>query len=118
MAAPNMANVTTMYGTTAVLAASTTLANVMVNASASGNVFKVNMISVSNYSASAVTSNVVIQRSSVNYYLAGSISIPANSTLVVTGKDTMFYMIEGDQLMANVSANTSASVTAGYEIIY
>jgi hypothetical protein len=118
MAAPNMANVTTMYGTTAVLAASTTLANVMVNAAASGNVFKVNVISVSNYSNAAITSNVVIQRSSVNYYLAGNISVPANSTLVVTGKDTMFYMIEADQLMANVSANTSVSVTASYEIIY
>ena len=118
MAAPNMANVTTMYGTTAVLAASTTLANVMVNAAASGNVFKVNMISVSNYTSSAVTSNVVIQRSSVNYYLAGNISVPANSTLVVTGKDTMFYMIEADQLMANVSSNSAVSVTASYEIIY
>ena len=118
MAAPNMANVTTMYGTTAVLAGSTTLANVMVNATGSGNVFKVNMVSVSNYTNAAVTSNVVIQRSAVNYYLAGNISIPANSTLVVTGKDTMFYMIEADQLMANVSANTSVSVTASYEIIY
>lgn len=117
MAAPNMVNVTTMTGTTAVLSATTTLANVMVNGAASGNVFKVNSITVANYSNAAVTSNVIIQRSSVSYYLAGNISIPANATLVVTGKDTMFYMIEADQLMANVSANSSISVVASYEII-
>jgi hypothetical protein len=117
MAAPNMVNVTTMTGTTAVLAATTVLSNVAVNSAASGNVFKVNSITLANYSNATVTSNVVVQRSSVNYYLAGNISIPANSTLVVTGKDTMFYMLEADQLMANVSANTSISVLASYEII-
>jgi hypothetical protein len=117
MAAPNMANVTTMFGTTAVLAANTVLSNVAVNASASGNVFKVNSITVANYSNAAVTSNVVIQRSSVNYFIAGNISVPAFGTLVVTGKDTMFYMLEADQLMANVSANTTSHVIASYESI-
>lgn len=117
MAAPNLVNVTTMTGTTAVLAASTVLSNVMVNSAASGNVFKVNMVTIANYTNVAITSNVVMQRSSTNYFLAGNISIPANSTLVVSGKDTMFYMIEGDQLMANVSANTSASVLSSYEVI-
>ena len=117
MAAPNLANVTTMTGTTAVLAATTVLANVMVNSAASGNVFKINTVTVANYTSGAITSNVVVQRSSVNYFLAGNISIPAFSTLVVSGKDTMFYMLEGDQLMTNVSANTSATVLSSYEVI-
>lgn len=117
MANPNIVNVTTIYGNTQMILGTTTLSNVMVNATGSNSIIKVNDVIVSNYSNVAVTSNVVIQRSSVNYYLSGNISVPAFSTLVVTGKDTAIYMLEGDQLMANVSANTSAHVIASFETI-
>ena len=117
MANPNIVNVTTIYGNTQPLVATTTLANVMVNAAASNSIIKVNDVIVTNYSNASITSNVVIQRSATQYYLAGNISIPSYSTLVVTGKDTAFYMLEGDQLMANVSANTSAHVIASFETI-
>ena len=117
MANPNIVNVTTIYGNTQPLIATTLLSNVMVNAAASNTVIKVNDVIVSNYSNAAVTSNVVIQRSATNYYLAGNISVPAFSTLVVTGKDAAFYMLEGDRLMANVSANTTAHVIASFETI-
>lgn len=117
MSNPNIVNVTTIYGNTQMILGTTVLSNVMVNSAASNAIIKVNDIVVTNYSNAAVTSNVAIQRSTVNYFLAGNISVPAYSTLVVTGKDTAFYMLEGDQLMANVSANTAAHVIASFETI-
>ena len=117
MANPNIVNVTTIYGNTALSALTTATANVLTNSSGSNSVYKLNDISISNYSAATITGNVMLNRSATAYYFAGNISIPAYSTLVVVGKDTGVYMIEGDVLQANVSANSSAHLIASYEQI-
>ena len=117
MANPNIVNVTSIYGNTSVAALTTSTANIVTNAAASNNVVKLNLVSVSNYTNASITSNVMLNRSSTIYYLAGNIVVPANSTLVVTAKDTGLYMLEGDVLQANVSANSSASMVASFETI-
>jgi len=117
MANPNIVNVTTIYGNTAVAALTTATSNVVTNAAASGTVVKLNTVTVANYTSSAVTANVMLNRSSTTYYMAGNISVPANSTLVVLAKDTGIYMLESDVLQANVSANSSASMIASFETI-
>jgi hypothetical protein len=106
-----------MTGKTAQALLTTVTSNVITNSAASSTVDKLNNIILSNYTSSAVTANVMINRSSTLYYLGGNISIPANSTLVLLGKDTAIYLEEGDVLQANVSANTSISMSASYEII-
>lgn len=117
MANPNMANVTAIYGKLAVNALTTSTANVITNAAASNTVVKLNTVSVSNYSNAAVYANVMVNRSSVVYYVAGNVSVPAQTTLVVLARDTTVYMEEGDVLQANVSANSAASIVSSYEII-
>jgi hypothetical protein len=117
MAAPNIVNVSTIFGRTALAAVTTTLANVVTNATNSGTVVKLNDVMVSNFTSSAITTNVVVGRGSTLFYLAGSMSVPANSALMVIAKDTVIYMEEGDYLQANASASTSAHITASYEII-
>jgi hypothetical protein len=117
MANPNIVNVTTIYGQTALAALTTVTANVVTNSSGSNQVFKMDTIILSNYTSSAVGANVVINRSATTYYLAGSLSIPANSTLVLVGKDSSFYLLEGDVIQANVTANSSITFTASYEQI-
>lgn len=117
MAAPNLINATTITGKTALAALSTTTANVVTNSSGSGAVAKVNSITLANYSASAVTASVFMNRSATVYYLVGGVSIPANSTLSLVSKDTGIYLEEGDVLQANVSTNTAVSITAGYELV-
>jgi dihydrodipicolinate reductase len=116
MAAPNIVNVTTIYGRTALAAVTTTLANIVTNDAGSGTVVKLNDVMVSNFSSAAITTNVVVGRGSSLYYLAGTMSVPANSALMVIAKDTVIYMEEGDYLQANASS-TSAHITASYEII-
>jgi hypothetical protein len=117
MAAPNIVSLTTITGKTAVANVTTVSANVITNAAASNSVLKINNVVLSNYSASSATGNVLINRAGSNYYLGGSIVIPATSTLVLVGKDTAFYMEEGDVLQAFTSANSSVSLVASYEII-
>lgn len=117
MAAPNLLTSATVTGKTALSQLTTVTGNVITNSSGSGTVAKLNDIVLSNYSASIINANVVINRSSVSYYIGGTVSIPANSTLVLLGKDTTLYLEEGDVLQANVSANTSVSMSASYELI-
>jgi len=117
MAAPNLISATTITGKTALSQLTTVTANIITNAAASGTVVKLNTVTLSNYTANTVTSNVMINRSSTAYYISGTISVPANSTLVLLAKDTTTYLEEGDVLQANVSANTAISMSASYELV-
>lgn len=118
MAAPNIVNVTTIFGKTQYQQLTTTMANVVTNGATSGNVIKINDVMIANYTTTNVQSNVVIGRGSSVYYLAGNMAVPANSTLVVTAKDVSIYMEEGDYLQANASSATAAQITCSYEVIY
>jgi hypothetical protein len=117
MAAPNLIGASTITGKTQVVNLTTATSNVITNSSGSSTVGKVNSISLSNYANSAVEVNVVINRSSVVYYLGGGIVVPSKSTLVLIARDTTVYLEEGDVLQANTSANSSVTLTASYELI-
>jgi hypothetical protein len=117
MAAPNLLGTTTVTGKTALATLSTVTSNVITNASSSSTVDKLNSIVLTNYSNANVTCNVMINRSSTAYFVGGNISVPVYSTLVLLGKDTALYLEEGDVLQANVSANSSVSISASYELM-
>lgn len=117
MSNPNIVNVTTIYGKTALAALTTVTANVITNSSGSNTILKVDDILLTNYTSSAVGANIVVNRSATTYYLGGNVSIPANSTLVLIAKDSSIYLEEGDVIQANVTANTSVSFVASYEQI-
>jgi hypothetical protein len=117
MAAPNIVNVTTIFGKSQYQQLTTTLSNVVINGSTSGNVIKVNDVLIANYTTSSIQTNVAIGRGSSAYYVTGNLSVPANSTLVVLAKDSSIYMEEGDYLQANASSATAAQITCSYEVI-
>jgi hypothetical protein len=120
MAAPNIVNVSQINANTNLANVTTVTANVVTNAANSDRVYKVNNIQLANYSAATVTANVIFNRSSASpatYFIAGSISIPATSTLVVVAKDTSFYMEEGDVLQLSCSANSTVHGVVSYEVI-
>lgn len=116
MAAPNIVNVTTILAKTAAASLTTVMSNVVVNSSNSNTVAKINSVVIANTGSATITANVEINRTNTGYAVAGNLSIPAYSTMVVSGKDTAIYLEEGDLLRANVSANT-AVLTSSYEII-
>ena len=117
MAAPNTLSLTSITLKTSLAALSTVTSNIITNSSSSNTVDKLNDVIICNYTGTNITANVMINRSTTAYYLAGNITVPANSTLVVLGKDTAVYLEEGDVLQANVSANSSAHISAAYELI-
>jgi hypothetical protein len=68
MAAPNIVNVSTITGKTAVLAVTTSATAIVTNSAASGKVFKINALYVSNVDgANAADITVDIFRSSTAY---------------------------------------------------
>ena len=118
MAAPNIVSVTTINGNTAVANVSTVAANLVTNSASSNKVFKINALYISNIDAansSAYTANVSIFRGSIEYFIARTISIPADGTLDVITKAV--YLQEGDALRIGASANSALQAICSYEEI-
>ena len=116
MAAPNIVNVTTITGKTAVLAVTTSATAIVTNSAASGQVLKVNALYVSNVDGTnAADINVDIFRSSTAYHIAKTVAVPADATLDIISKS--IYLEEGDTLRLTASANSDLEAVCSYEII-
>lgn len=116
MAAPNVANLTTITAKTAVANVSTAVANVI--ATSTNQALKINSIIVSNIDGTiAADVSVSVYRSTVDYYIARTISVPADASLVVTSKDSQIYLEESDAIRALASANSSLQIVISYEIL-
>lgn len=124
MAAPNIVNVSTITGKTSLTALSTTGAtSVVSNAAASGKVFKINMIQVSNVdgtNAADISIDVHNQDDGggTGYALASTISVPADASLVVLDKNTAIYLEEDQSIVATAGAASDLEVVVSYEEIY
>jgi hypothetical protein len=117
MSTPNIVNVTTINGNTAVANVITSNTTLLFNAVGSNQLFKVNALYIANANANSNTAIVstYITRNGSNYYIANNINISANSTLDIVSKS--FYMNEGDALNVVATANNSAHAIASLEII-
>jgi hypothetical protein len=123
MAAPNIVDVSTITGKTAVVSLTTTNATQIVsNAAASGKVFKINSLVVSNVDGSNAADITV------SYYseddiggtateIVRTVSVEADSTLVVIDKNTSLYLEEDRSIGATASAANDLKVIASYEEI-
>ena len=118
MAAPNIVNVATITGKTAVANVSTVAADIITNSAASGKVFKVNSLVISNIDgASGADITASVYRSSIEYKVAHTITVPADAALVVISKDTSIYLEEGDAIRLTASANGDLQAVCSYEEI-
>jgi hypothetical protein len=117
MANPNIVNVTTIQGKTAVLVIAATNNDVIANAGSSGKIIKVNSLVVSNTSSTSHTVTVDLFRSSTSYKIASTVSVPANSSLVVIGKESSIYLEEGDTVRSLASSASVLHLVASYEEI-
>lgn len=116
MAAPNIVNVATITGKTAVQAVTTSATAIVTNSAASGKVFKINALYVSNVDGTnAADVNVDLYRSSTAYHVAKTVSVPADATLDIISK--AIYLEEGDSLRLTASANSDLEAVCSYEEI-
>ena len=116
MANPNIVNVTTITGKTAVQAVGTSATAIITNSAASDKVLKVNALYISNVDGTnAANINVDIYRSSVAYHIAKTVSIQADTTLDILSKS--LYLEEGDELRLTASATSDLEAVCSYEEI-
>jgi hypothetical protein len=116
MAAPNIVNVSTITGKTAVQAVGTSATAIVTNSAASGKVFKVNALYVSNVDGTNNAEiNVDVYRSSTAYHIAKTVVVPADATLDVISKAV--YLEEGDTLRLTANAASDLEAVCSYEEI-
>jgi hypothetical protein len=116
MAAPNIVNVATITGKTAVQAVGTSATAIVSNAGGSGKVIKINALYVSNVDGTSNADLTVdLYRSSTAYKIANTVVVPADATLDVISK--AIYLEEGDTLRLTANASGDLEAVCSYEEI-
>lgn len=119
MAAPNLKNPTTITGKTARVGIGTTVVvGILTNSSGSSKVLKINSIFCANVDGTNVADiSISIYDGASDRYLAKTIAVPADSTQIISTKETYFYLEEGDSIRAQASAINDIDIIVGYEEI-
>lgn len=117
MAAPNIVNVSSIFGKTIGAALGTTVTTDILTCPAN-KVLKINDIIISNVDGTNAADATVYffdSSAAARYALAFTIAVPAGSTLVVLSKDTSIYLEESDQIEAGASAAGDLNIIISYE---
>ena len=127
MANPNIVNVTSILGGNAGWNLSATPTDTLMTVD-SGVIVKLNSIIVSNVDGTNAadvsvfidglgtgTTGVTTTGADATVYIAKTISVPADATLVLL--DTPIYMMEGDILKGGASAASDLDLLVSYEVI-
>ena len=126
MAAPNIVSIANLVPHTSFVTPANTSRNALVAAPATGTAFKINQIMVSNIdTAVAYNATVETRLADGTTYgsLASTISIPPNSSVIISDKTTMFYLVdtsvtgETSTLWCTSSTASKLVFTVSYEAI-
>lgn len=116
MSAPNIVDISTLYGKTAVQIVAASATAILSNAGGSGKVLKVKALYVANVDGTSNYSLTVdIYRSSVAYRIAYLVVVPAAASLDVL--TTPIYLEEGDELRLTGSTVNKLEAVCSYEEI-
>ena len=114
----NLINVSTITPTTVAGAVTTSRASII--DVAADKVAKVNTLMISNIdgtNAADITVEVSVDNGSSYVKIANTISVPADSSLSLIGKDNGFYLDETDLLAVTASANSDLTYLVSYELM-
>ena len=117
MAAPNIVQVSSLYGKTVGAALGTTLTTDILTCPAD-KLIKVNTIIVSNVDGTAdvdVSVSFYDSSATTQYRLTSTIAVPADSTLVVVNKENPIYLEESDTIRAGASVSGDAEIIISYD---
>ena len=116
MAAPNIVDVTSIYGRSSGLVVTTTVTAIVSNSSSSGKVLKVNALLVANVDGTNNAAATVDLYDGTNtYHLAKAVVVPAVSTLDVLSKP--IYLEEGQSIRITAGADGDLEAVCSYEEI-
>ena len=114
----NLINVSSITPTTVAGAVTTSRASII--DVAADKVAKVSTLMISNIdgtNAADVTVEVSVDNGSNYVAIAKTVSVPADATLVVVGKDNGFYLDETDLLAVTASANSDLTYLCSFELM-
>jgi len=127
MANPNIVSVTSIYGGNAGWNLSNTLTATLLTVDAE-KLVKINRITCANVDGSSAAdlnlyvdgmgsgaSGVTTTGADATVYLAKTVSVPADSTLVIL--DTPIYLMEADVLKGGASASGDLDLFVSYEVL-
>ena len=123
MAAPNMLNVCTILGKTAVVDLSTTNATLVVeNTASSGKVFKINSLYVSNVDGTDPAEVTVSLYSEDNIggtatQIVSTLIVPADAAVIIIDKNSSIYLEEDKSIGATAGTASDLKVVCSYEEI-
>jgi len=118
MAVINLIDVSSITPTTVAGAVTTSRASII--DVAADKVAKVNTLLIANIdgtNAADITVEVSIDNGSNYVAIAKTVSVPADSTLVVVGKDNGFYLDETDILAVTASAASDLTYLVSFELM-
>ena len=116
MATPNLINVDTITPSVVVGAVTTSRVAVLdVTAEYCAKVNSVIIANIDGTNAADITLEVSIDNGSTYFAIAKTISVPADSSLSLIGKDNGFYLDETDLLAVTASANSDLVAMASWE---
>ena len=120
MSAPNLVNVTSIVGRSKLeLLKDDAIdnSNASILTASANKLIKINSVIIANIDGTnSVDIDVAINHHDHGrHYLAKTVAVPADSTLVVIGKDSPVYLEEGDELEARASADNDADICVSYE---
>ena len=117
MAAPNILSATSIYGKqTGAALDTTTTTSLLANTASSNKLLKINSIIVANVDgSSSADATVSWYDGSTDYHLAKTVAVPADSTLVVVGKDSPIYLEEGHSIRGGAGTNSDLEVLICYD---
>jgi hypothetical protein len=123
VANPNIVNVTSILGKSAVVDLTTTNATLVVeNTAASNKVFKINSLIISNVDGTNAADITVSLYSEDNIggtatQIVSTVSVPADASLVVIDKNTSIYLEEDKSIGATAGSANDLKVVISYEEI-
>ena len=118
MATPNIVSVATINGF--IVNGAVTTSNVDIIDVTAEYVYKINNVIIANIdgtNAATVTLSVSTDNGSNYYAIASTVTVPANSTIVVIDKNSSFYLDETDLLRVTGSANSDLTYLVSGEKI-
>jgi hypothetical protein len=123
VANPNIVNVTNILGRTVVTDLTTTNATLVVeNTAASGKIFKINSLYVSNVDGATAADITISLFSEDNIggtatEIVSTVTVPADATLIVISKDSSIYLEEDKSIGATASVASDLKVVCSFEEI-
>ena len=123
MTAPNIVNVTSIIGKSAVVDLTTTNATLVVeNPAASDKVFKIESLIISNVDGTNAADITISLYSEDNIggtatEIVSTVSVPADASLIVIDRNTSIYLEEDKSIGATAGSASDLKVVISYEEI-